>query len=234
MTNQMNSAAMGNSNYGTVPAQPNQQYDIQNQEFQQQYSTQLVVGPDGNYMYVLVPNQQQASTSQVYGYPGQMVIDPLMQQHQFMYGNQQFMQNPQQQHYQMQYNNGMQASNYALHVQDNPSPPTQFVRLPSDMNTWNSGSLSSGSGQSPHLYGQRTSLQMRMSDLKSTTSHGSGSSSGNRARDDENASLTLDIEGVKSGRDTRSSLMVRNIPNKYTQKMLLAEFAESGHGSDKV
>jgi RNA recognition motif-containing protein len=73
-----------------------------------------------------------------------------------------------------------------------------------------------------------------MSDLKSTTSHGSGSSSGNRARDDENISLSLDIESVRHGRDTRSSLMVRNIPNKYTQKMLLAEFAESGHGSDKV
>ena len=28
--------------------------------------------------------------------------------------------------------------------------------------------------------------------------------------------------------------MVRNIPNKYTQKMLLDEFAEAGHGSDKM
>ena len=237
MTHHMNSATMSGNNYGNIPAQPNHQYSIQNQEYQQQYSTQLVVGPDGNYMYVLVPNQQQAPAPQAYGYPGQMAIDPHMHQHQFMYGNQQFVQNPQQlqleQQYQMQYN-GMQASNYALHVQDNPSPPTQFVRLPSDMNTWNSGSLSSGSGQSPHFQGQRTSLQKRMSDLKSTTSHGSGSSSGNRARDDENTSLALDIEAVKSGRDTRSSLMVRNIPNKYTQKMLLAEFAESGHGSDKV
>ena len=32
----------------------------------------------------------------------------------------------------------------------------------------------------------------------------------------------------------RSSLMVRNIPNKYTQQMLLGEFAAAGHGPDKM
>mmetsp|Transcript_5328 Transcript_5328/g.15636 ORF Transcript_5328/g.15636 Transcript_5328/m.15636 type:complete len:1133 (-) Transcript_5328:124-3522(-) len=42
--------------------------------------------------------------------------------------------------------------------------------------------------------------------------------------------LTLDLELVESGQDTRTSLMVRNIPNKYTQKMLLTEFNENGHG----
>ena len=234
MTNQMNAPASSN-NYASAapPVQQNYQYSVQNQDFQQQFSTQLVVGPDGNYMYVLVPNQHQALATQAYGYPGQVLIDP--HQH-YMYGNQQqYIQSPQQmqmEQYQMQYNNNMQAP--ALHVQDNHAPPTQFVRMPSDINTFNSGSLSSGSGHSPHLQGQRTSLQKRMSDMKSTTSHGSGSSSGNRAREDENASLLLDIEAVRLGRDTRQSLMVRNIPNKYTQKMLLSEFAESGHGSDKV
>ncbi|KAL3780276.1 hypothetical protein ACHAWO_007053 [Cyclotella atomus] len=239
VTNQMNGLA-ANSSYAAAQVQQNYQYNVQNQDFQQQYSTQLVVGPDGNYMYVLVPNQPQAPAPQAYGFPGQMVIDPHAHQHQqYMYQNQQYVQNPQHlqmDHYQiqMQYNN-IQGSNHALHVQDSHAPPTQFVRLPSDMNTWNSGSLSSGSGQSPaHLHGQQTSLHKRMSDLKSTTSHGSGSSSGNRAREDEHTSLSLDIESVRHGRDTRSSLMVRNIPNKYTQKMLLAEFAESGHASDKM
>jgi len=52
--------------------------------------------------------------------------------------------------------------------------------------------------------------------------------------DDDPTQLLLDIEAVESGKDTRTSLMVRNIPNKYTQKMLLDEFAEAGHGSDKM
>jgi hypothetical protein len=179
-------------------------------------------------MYVLVPNQPQVATPQNYGFPGQMMIDPH-QQHQYMYANQQYVQNPQliDQQYQIQYNNGMAAASYG--VQDNHAPPTQFVRLPTDFNSWNSGSLSSGS-QSPHIQGQLA--QKRVSGGQTTASNGSGSSS--NAVDDENASLTLSIDGVKSGRDRRSSLMVRNIPNKYTQKMLLAEFAEAGHGSDKM
>ena len=52
--------------------------------------------------------------------------------------------------------------------------------------------------------------------------------------DDDPTQLLLDIDAVESGKDTRTSLMVRNIPNKYTQKMLLDEFAEAGHGSDKM
>jgi hypothetical protein len=44
----------------------------------------------------------------------------------------------------------------------------------------------------------------------------------------------LDLEAVENGKDTRTSLMVRNIPNKYTQQMLLAEFAENGHGPGKI
>ena len=42
--------------------------------------------------------------------------------------------------------------------------------------------------------------------------------------------LTLDLDAVELGQDTRTSLMVRNIPNKYTQQMLLSEFEENGHG----
>jgi hypothetical protein len=54
---------------------------------------------------------------------------------------------------------------------------------------------------------------------------------GTPTRDDkDNRHLRLDVEAVESGRDSRTSLMVRNIPNKYTQQMLLSEFAENGHG----
>lgn len=56
---------------------------------------------------------------------------------------------------------------------------------------------------------------------------------GNPSRGDEkdnNRHLRLDFDAVEHGRDSRTSLMVRNIPNKYTQQMLLSEFAENGHG----
>jgi len=46
----------------------------------------------------------------------------------------------------------------------------------------------------------------------------------------DNRHLMLDIEAVETGQDARTSLMVRNIPNKYTQQMLLSEFTENGHG----
>jgi hypothetical protein len=46
----------------------------------------------------------------------------------------------------------------------------------------------------------------------------------------DNSHLMLDLDAVEAGRDSRTSLMVRNIPNKYTQQMLLSEFAEHGHG----
>jgi RNA recognition motif 2 len=42
--------------------------------------------------------------------------------------------------------------------------------------------------------------------------------------------LVLDLEAVEQGRDGRTSLMIRNIPNKYTRQMLLAEFTENGLG----
>jgi hypothetical protein len=42
--------------------------------------------------------------------------------------------------------------------------------------------------------------------------------------------LVMDLDAVENGRDSRTSLMVRNIPNKYTQQMLLSEFTENGPG----
>lgn len=39
--------------------------------------------------------------------------------------------------------------------------------------------------------------------------------------------VPLDMERVASGEDTRTSLMIRNIPNKYTQSMLLEELNEA-------
>jgi RNA recognition motif-containing protein len=61
-----------------------------------------------------------------------------------------------------------------------------------------------------------------------------GSSISPKKTDDVNDSLILAIEAVKKAQDKRTSLMIRNIPNKYTQSMLLNEFKESGHGPGKI
>mmetsp|Transcript_10789 Transcript_10789/g.25901 ORF Transcript_10789/g.25901 Transcript_10789/m.25901 type:complete len:955 (-) Transcript_10789:111-2975(-) len=60
--------------------------------------------------------------------------------------------------------------------------------------------------------------------------HGTGYSHHSGSEDKDNRHLLLNLEAVENGRDSRTSLMVRNIPNKYTQQMLLSEFAENGHG----
>lgn len=46
--------------------------------------------------------------------------------------------------------------------------------------------------------------------------------------------LSLRLDRVRSGEDRRTSLMVRNIPNKYTRSMLLEEFDGAGHGPTKM
>lgn len=40
----------------------------------------------------------------------------------------------------------------------------------------------------------------------------------------------LDIERVRDGSETRTTLMIKNIPNKYTQKMLLAAVDDNHRG----
>lgn len=61
-----------------------------------------------------------------------------------------------------------------------------------------------------------------------------GSSISPKKTDDANDSLILDIAAVKNAQDKRTSLMIRNIPNKYTQSMLLNEFQETGHGPGTI
>ena len=50
----------------------------------------------------------------------------------------------------------------------------------------------------------------------------------------DNRHLMLDLDAVENGHDNRTSLMVRNIPNKYTQQMLLSEFTEHVHGPGSI
>jgi protein phosphatase 1 regulatory subunit 42 len=42
---------------------------------------------------------------------------------------------------------------------------------------------------------------------------------------------SLDMARIAAGGDRRTTLMVKNIPNKYTQKMLLALIEERFRGS---
>ncbi|KAL7473834.1 hypothetical protein ACHAXS_014408 [Conticribra weissflogii] len=217
-----------------IQVQTNQQYQVSGSTQSQyqfapqgdlnQFTTQLVLGPDGQYSYILVPNPQH----QVATHPGvphfghQIVQDPHQpQQQHLIYAptvDQQFSMQGHQQ-YQIHYGN---------------YPPPQYVRFSSDDVQLHPGGLPGGVGGNrqnvPH-----TSSPTRTSMGKSNVSVGSGGSSGeHNTHEEENNNLSLHIENVKSGKDRRSSLMVRNIPNKYTQQMLLSEFAHAGHGSDKM
>jgi hypothetical protein len=86
------------------------------------------------------------------------------------------------------------------------------------------GSHHSGHRTAPGFYGDDRSIGSH----RSAPTH-IGSLAGSTS-DGQNQHLMLDLDAVENGLDTRTSLMVRNIPNKYTQQMLLSEFTENGHG----
>ncbi|KAL3522628.1 hypothetical protein ACH5RR_015462 [Cinchona calisaya] len=48
---------------------------------------------------------------------------------------------------------------------------------------------------------------------------------------DNKKQFQLDLDKIKSGEDTRTTLMIKNIPNKYTSKMLLAVIDENNRGT---
>jgi hypothetical protein len=88
----------------------------------------------------------------------------------------------------------------------------------------------SGSRSVPTYYPDGASSVGSHSHNIRSVAEGGTSSRGDRGDDKDNRHLKLDFDAVENGRDSRTSLMVRNIPNKYTQQMLLSEFAENGHG----
>ncbi|KAI3456070.1 hypothetical protein Pfo_012733 [Paulownia fortunei] len=48
---------------------------------------------------------------------------------------------------------------------------------------------------------------------------------------DNKKQFQLDLDKIRSGEDTRTTLMIKNIPNKYTSKMLLATIDEHHRGT---
>jgi hypothetical protein len=126
-----------------------------------------------------------------------------------------------------------------MNRQVNHQPPPhqqQFYQQPQQMSHGNfpgGGSVMSGgssrhTGTSPGYYTDDRSIGSHNSNLRSVNSL-VDSMAGN-TRDGQSQHLVLDLDAVQNGLDTRTTLMVRNIPNKYTQQMLLTEFTENNHG----
>lgn len=121
-------------------------------------------------------------------------------------------------------------------VNHQPSPhQQQFYQQPQQMShgSFPGGSSVISGGSSRHTgtsgyYTDDRSIGSHNSNLRSVTSV-VDSMAGN-TRDGQSQHLILDLDAVENGLDTRTSLMVRNIPNKYTQQMLLTEFTENDHG----
>jgi len=135
------------------------------------------------------------------------------------------------------------------HLNTNISPfPLMQNPKPLPQSSSNSFSSSSNSNLMPHPISPPPSSSLFASDFSlfpnnSTGSHSnsfipglmnpvigvprSTSPSGreihkNRATDEDKIRFALNIGRVKSGQDNRTTLMIKNIPNKYSQKMLLA------------
>jgi len=162
--------------------------------------TQLVLGPDGRYTPVLVQNPIQFSSFAPHG------ATPIDTRHQ------QIIQGPNGQIYLAP----VAAAPAHVYQHGHMGIPGGYPQTiitarhpPSSQHSYFSHGTDAGS-----LSGR---------------SYRSAYSTGTEGEKD-NRHLMLDLESVENGKDTRTSLMVRNIPNKYTQRMLLSEFEENGHG----
>lgn len=227
----------------TGPSSPSLSQDAQthstagssNNSVTYQPSPQLVVGPDGQYSYVMVqqPHVYSSSGNSQYG----TYIPQIQRVHQIVSGpHGSYVGNS----YDVQQNYDGQG--YWTQQQQFPlQNPHGALYIPGATN----GGLISHApipdgrhqlGHSIPIYTSVVSGQHHVVD----SSISSGNTSADRRTDfhpkqDDNCdNLMLDIHAVKRGLDTRTSLMVRNIPNKYTQSMLLSEFEESGHGPGKI
>ncbi len=206
----------------------------------QQY--QLVVGPDGQYSYVLMNHGPQILGHHYVhaGSAGQpMLFDPHNTQHQ------QVMYAPVAEHHLHNPHHHLSQAPHQYHVQfnvpamllqqpglgyglhDGSLPPTQFIRMPSN----ETSSLSNNGGQ---LFGCEFSAASSGSGSRSGNNSSGATSNNHEDESDITTNLSLSIDNVRTGKDSRSSLMVRNIPNKYTQQMLLSEFAAAGHSPNKM
>lgn len=162
---------------------------------------QLVLGPDGRYSYVVMNNSGFQGGPPQYGDRGIPTHGNPYVQHVNPSNHHQYWQ-PQTHHFSSS-GSVVSQSSYGSH---------------------HSGHYPSGTQSLPYYRGDGTSSVGSHSHRLSIPGQSSASSG------TDNQHLVLDLDAVENGRDTRTSLMVRNIPNKYTQQMLLNEFTENGHG----
>lgn len=170
-------------------------------------ATQLILGPDGRYTSVVVQNQIPFSN---FTPVGATPIDPRQQQ---------IIQGPNGQIY--------------LAPVSAPQQPSYPQQVTVQRNNFTGSIVSGGPTQEINRNSQsRTPYYTHVvTDASSLSGRSlrSAYSTGTEGEKDTRH-LLLDLDAVESGQDTRTSLMVRNIPNKYTQQMLLKEFEENGHG----
>jgi len=182
-------------------------YDLHgSQHMNREPVTQLVLGPDGRYSYVVVNDSHQLHSPRYSGGAPPQYNDRGLPGH--------------------------GANPYATHAvgssqQNYWQPQTHYFS--------SSGSVVSHSsfGSSGHYPNGTQSLPYYRDGAGSVGSHSHRMSAGPGSVSSagvDNTHLVLDLDAVENGRDARTSLMVRNIPNKYTQHMLLNEFMENGHG----
>lgn len=184
-----------------------------------QPETQIVLGPDGRYTQVVA--QAPAPAYNPYAPRGGLAVDQRHQPQQHQ--PQQIIHGPNGQIYIAAAPSAQQSSHVYL-----PQGASN-VAYPATILTTNA-QYADNSRRNPHSGGTAYYTHVVSSDAGSASgrSHRSAHSQNNDDKDTRH--LMLDLDAVEAGVDVRTSLMVRNIPNKYTQRMLLSEFVENGHG----
>ncbi|KAJ7960672.1 Protein MEI2-like [Quillaja saponaria] len=108
-------------------------------------------------------------------------------------------------------------------ITDNGLPSFRMMSLPRP------GSLFLGNGSYPGPGATINEGLMERGRSRRAENSGKAENSGNQT--DSKKQYQLDLEKIISGEDTRTTLMIKNIPNKYTSKMLLAAIDESHQGT---
>jgi len=219
---------------------------------QPQQAHQLVVGPDGRYSYVVMNhsayaqghNQQQPHSVDPYGVIHTMHPPPSAQN--FVPGsNGRYISTsvhggpsgP----YSIQSAHGQRVQQHlpqppppsSHHIQQYHHPGNNSI-VPNSYQVDGHGYTGAGVSSAALPYYTHVATHAPDPCVSSENINNAGPARGATMSEKDNRHLMLLLDAVDSGRDTRTSLMVRNIPNKYTQQMLLAEFAENGHGPGKI
>ena len=212
-----------------------------NTQYETHATPQLMLGSDGQYSYVVVnePTHGVPPPPHGHGHPGSVYEYvppyPTLQQ-QIVHGpHGNYVTTIPTQVYHHSHLPPSMAPVYPHHppgaVSSAPYgyPPAHSLPAYTHVHGMAADSSLSTNSSGQHTYGARSGSRMTN---ESAPSHGGGGGGG--GGEDGHQQLQLNIEAVETGSETRTSLMVRNIPNKYTQMMLLNDFSEAGHGPDKI